>query len=483
MQPRVWRLLAPFAVAVLLAFLAMAPRTPVAPWWFLPAFGATAGLFALWALAPWRRAATGWCVVPPLAYLGVLPALPATGSGPRAASAALGLLAVLWLALYAPPRVRSAAVPLAIAVSALGGTTFPRTAFWAVVTVVVALAVQRLVEQAAQRADLLAEREHALRSATALARGTATGPAARQAVCDAAVAATRADLAYLLEPVAEGRWASTGAYGLDMPEVTITPGAPGGGVSTFGPDLAAAGAAVLAVQPVCRGGVAVAMLVVGWRGAGAGPPALEALDLVAQEAAAALERADLLASLAAEARHDALTGLANRRAWDERLAEELARSARLQRPLSVALIDLDRFKSFNDRHGHQAGDRLLREAAVAWRGALRTTDLLARWGGEEFAVLLPSCTESEALLLLERLRSRTPGGQTCSAGIAQSVPGEDAEALVNRADLALYQAKRTGRDRTVRAQPALVVDLTEPRPAPGSSLLVSRGPGGPAPRP
>jgi diguanylate cyclase (GGDEF)-like protein len=115
------------------------------------------------------------------------------------------------------------------------------------------------------------------------------------------------------------------------------------------------------------------------------------------------------------------------------------------------VIDLDRFKQYNDRHGHVAGDQLLKSAAAAWRSALRETDTLARYGGEEFAVALPSCTAVEAEVVLERLRAHTPDGETCSIGLAEWVAGETPADLVARADAALYAAKRRGRDTLVAA--------------------------------
>lgn len=159
------------------------------------------------------------------------------------------------------------------------------------------------------------------------------------------------------------------------------------------------------------------------------------------------EREELLAQVEALARTDALTGLPNRRAWDEHLEAELERSRRTGDPLSLAMVDLDHFKRFNDTHGHVTGDELLTEVAGAWRRALRTGDVLARYGGEEFAVLLPGCGTEEAVPLLERLRAATPRGETCSVGVATCVAGDSATSLGSRADAALYEAKRTGRDR------------------------------------
>ena len=153
------------------------------------------------------------------------------------------------------------------------------------------------------------------------------------------------------------------------------------------------------------------------------------------------------------ARTDALTGVANRRAWDDELPLELARSARSGQPLCVALLDLDHFKAYNDRHGHQAGDRLLKAVAAAWQGRLRKTDLLARYGGEEFAVLLPDCGLDSAMEIVERLRAAPPEC-TCSIGVAAWDRREAATELVARADRALYAAKEGGRDRSCAAPAA-----------------------------
>jgi len=117
--------------------------------------------------------------------------------------------------------------------------------------------------------------------------------------------------------------------------------------------------------------------------------------------------------------------------------------------MAIAMLDLDRFKDYNDSHGHQDGDRLLKEAAAAWRAELREGDVLARYGGEEFAVALHHCPLEEARAIVERMRGATPGGVTCSAGIASSDGAEDPAAFLERADRALYQAKAAGRDRTV----------------------------------
>jgi diguanylate cyclase (GGDEF)-like protein/PAS domain S-box-containing protein len=167
----------------------------------------------------------------------------------------------------------------------------------------------------------------------------------------------------------------------------------------------------------------------------------------------AVKREEMLDRERAMARTDPLTGLPNRRAWDEELRRELARAKRHGYSLTVAVVDLDRFKDYNDAHGHLAGDALLRDAGGAWRLAIRVTDFVARVGGEEFGVLFPECPPGNATEVLERLRAATPLGQSCSAGIAVWNSVESVEELMERVDAALYEAKRQGRDRAVLAYP------------------------------
>jgi len=164
--------------------------------------------------------------------------------------------------------------------------------------------------------------------------------------------------------------------------------------------------------------------------------------------------ASLNAEVRRSARTDALTGLPNRRAWEELIRREVARADRARRPLCVALIDLDDFKALNDHQGHLAGDRFLQRTAAAWQRAIRGSDVLTRFGGDEFAVLLPDAEPSRAAEALERLRAATPEEVHFSAGLAPWREGDDGDELVSRADAALYEAKRLGKGRTVIAEPA-----------------------------
>ncbi len=148
-------------------------------------------------------------------------------------------------------------------------------------------------------------------------------------------------------------------------------------------------------------------------------------------------------------RLDPLTGAANRRQLSNDLAREMARAERTGAPLSLAFLDLDHFKDFNDTYGHSAGDALLQDLVTAWREELRPSDVLARFGGEEFVLVLPDTDMKAGSQVTERLRQSMPRDRTCSAGLAVFQPGESADALIHRADQALYAAKDAGRDRLV----------------------------------
>ena len=160
------------------------------------------------------------------------------------------------------------------------------------------------------------------------------------------------------------------------------------------------------------------------------------------------ERGELLARIQEVAHTDELTGIANRRAFDDALRREIASAKRTGDPLCLAVIDIDHFKAFNDQHGHLAGNLVLRQATGAWTAALRADDLLARFGGEEFLCLFRRCGIEEATRVVERVRAATPGSVTVSAGVAGWEAGESPEALFGRADTALYEAKRSGRNRS-----------------------------------
>jgi len=161
------------------------------------------------------------------------------------------------------------------------------------------------------------------------------------------------------------------------------------------------------------------------------------------------DRARLIEQLETLAGTDPLTGVANRRAWDDAVARAMAAARRRVAPLCVVILDVDHFKRINDEHGHQQGDRILQTIATAWSAQVRPSDLLARVGGEEFAVLLPGGDVETGEHLAERLRAAMPAGITGSAGVAEWDGMADAHALLASADELLYLAKQGGRNRTV----------------------------------
>lgn len=155
------------------------------------------------------------------------------------------------------------------------------------------------------------------------------------------------------------------------------------------------------------------------------------------------------AALEHSASTDPLTGVLNRKAWDARVATLLPEVSDTS-PMTIAVIDLDNFKTYNDTRGHTAGDALLQQFAGAAAACLGADDVFARWGGEEFIVALPGADPDRAEPILDRLRGHVPSEQTCSIGYTGHVPPEALTDTVIRADKALYQAKRRGKNRIAR---------------------------------
>jgi diguanylate cyclase (GGDEF)-like protein len=192
---------------------------------------------------------------------------------------------------------------------------------------------------------------------------------------------------------------------------------------------------------------------------------VEVYASMAGQAAVALQSVQLLRDLRAAADVDQITGVNNHRYLQERLTQEVARSARSRSPLSVLMIDLDGFKAINDVHGHADGDRVLRNVASGLRLAVRANDIVARYGGDEFVVLMPDTDLASAQLVAERvvagvrsqrhqLADGTEGSVACSAGLAMyPEDGRTATKLLRTADAAMYRVKRSGGD-SVNREPA-----------------------------
>lgn len=187
-----------------------------------------------------------------------------------------------------------------------------------------------------------------------------------------------------------------------------------------------------------------------------------AVGLIAYELGGALKLMSLLEQVQRQAATDSLTGLLNRRAFLDLVVRQQARSERYPAPTSFLLVDIDHFKCVNDVHGHLAGDAVLRGVAQTFETAKRTTDIVCRWGGEEFVVALLHTHIEDALVVAERIRARIaataheiPGGGslfvTASIGVATGVPPWTPEHMLARADVALYEAKATGRNRICAA--------------------------------
>ncbi|MDQ3955948.1 MAG: GGDEF domain-containing protein [Actinomycetota bacterium] len=174
----------------------------------------------------------------------------------------------------------------------------------------------------------------------------------------------------------------------------------------------------------------------------------------ASHAALAMRKAWLLQQVQVLADTDALTGLANRRSFEKALSQDISRSIRTGEEFTLVMLDLDHFKTLNDRFGHQAGDDVLRKVGEVLRTACRESDTPARYGGEEFAVLMPSCGKSEAFQTAERLRElianiEAPVPVTTSAGVAiYPLHAPDGQHIIEAADEALYESKAMGRNRS-----------------------------------
>ena len=184
------------------------------------------------------------------------------------------------------------------------------------------------------------------------------------------------------------------------------------------------------------------------------------------------------------ARSDPLTGLANRRHLDEQLAAHSASAQRHHHELSVAVVDIDNFKTVNDTFGHNAGDDVLREVARRIAGSARVEDVVGRWGGEEFIVILPHCGVGGAADVSERIRravSSSPVGGDLGVAISVTVSigctGGTDDQVIERADAALYAAKNAGRDRTVVLEPPASAQADGPVLGQGPAGIVGHLPG------
>ncbi len=178
------------------------------------------------------------------------------------------------------------------------------------------------------------------------------------------------------------------------------------------------------------------------------------LSLVANQAAIAIENASLYREMEEKLKIDGLTGVYNHRHFQEALHSELERAQRYHYPLSLAMVDVDHFKKFNDRFGHPRGDQVLKELASVLKEQVRGSDLVARYGGEEFAIIIPQTGAEQAIMVVDRIRKLLENRLvndtrlTISVGVAcYPVDAQQKQELIDKADRALYVAKARGRNR------------------------------------
>jgi diguanylate cyclase (GGDEF)-like protein len=410
-----------------------------------------------------------------LIFLAAVAVLRDSAGGANSGVAVVSLIPVFYTALFGGGRRQLYSVLAGMAVFYLapiiviGPPAYPSTQYRAAlltvaVSAIIGLATRRLVAHVSHQAGEALGREHMLAQVNEVVRGMFSSSQARLDVCEAAMTIGEATMAIIYEPVSgSSMMRSTAIAGIDAPPIEIsilersavTEAFLSGQPSLITEDVeahvgslllweAAGRPESLLYEPLMRGSDAVGVLAVGW------PAHIRAsgtratiVALLAHEAAAVIDRADALSQLADMASTDPLTGLPNRRAWDARVNRALSAGQRF----TVAMLDFDRFKEFNDTYGHPAGDLLLKETAANWREQVRAGDLLARLGGEEFGLLLIECDTDRAVEVIERLRKRIYRDRTCSAGFAEHRSGESAEGVLARADAALYDAKSAGRDR------------------------------------
>ncbi len=467
---------APFAIAAALAWLTV-PIASSVDWL---QYGIATALLPVVGLLLARVKTGIWRVAPSLLFLAALGLLRNSGGGISTGASAVAIVPIFYVALHSESRrdlyvlLAGLAVFYIAPILLVGPPTYPQTQYRAAllsvaVSSIIGLATQQLVAVVRERAEEARRREQTLEELSVVVRGLFDSEDARTDVCGAAKTIGEASVAVLYEPLQGGATMhSTAFVGVDdvddqFDEIEVSLDQPSAvrevfrtGRSLLITENASAHAGSVELweasgrpesvlyEPLLHGTDTIGVLVVGWPGSvRADGSRVRVVELLAHEATAVLTRADTLSKLSDQASTDPLTGLPNRRAWDARLVEALDETA----SFTVAMLDFDLFKDYNDTYGHPAGDRLLKETAAMWREHLRAGDLLARLGGEEFGLLLFNCNPTCAVDVLERLRAAVYHDRTCSAGYAVHQPGESAEQVMARADAALYEAKASGRDR------------------------------------
>jgi diguanylate cyclase (GGDEF)-like protein/PAS domain S-box-containing protein len=329
--------------------------------------------------------------------------------------------------------------------------------------------VQDVTQRHEAEEELRLSRESMV-AAVEIAQATQGGRDPRPVVLHHLKRLAGASFVSMIEPLGDDRLAVTAVDGgidlvglsMALDEPSVTTHVWNSGESVFASQLAehplvsgrlieSSGAESLMWQPVGTPGDTLAVLSIAWDDPlpGVDTAGRAAVEAVAAEAGAALTGEQMRRSLERSTVTDSLTGLLNRRGWDAEVAKLCHHTERTGVPFTLALVDLDHFKRYNDTFGHLAGDDALRTFAANAEGTLRVVDVIARWGGEEFAVALHGTTAAEALGAVERLRASVPEGLSCSVGYVEVGPGADLQESLSCADEALYRAKSAGRDRAV----------------------------------
>jgi diguanylate cyclase (GGDEF)-like protein len=478
MSVRTWwpggaRVAVPFSVATVLAWVLMPIGTPIdwREYWAATGLLTCSGIVMA---AARRFPGRQGVVLEAMAFLSAVGLLRDASGGMHSSASVLALIPVLYTSLGSRSRrdlgiVITAVLAFFIVPRVLvGGADYPASQYrsallYALVCGTTGFAVQSLVASVQAQAAKAYSRGRMLEEVADTARTLLDSPQVRDDLCEAAERISGGSVAALYEPFGTalectahtrvelgGRRIQANRRSL-VQEVYLS-----GQPRYIDQDVAAHVGSLelwqgsgspesILYEPLTHGGEVIGVLLVGWpERVHADPSRRTVATLIAGQAAAVIARSDVLVSLADEAHTDPLTGLPNRRAWDSALARAFASSS----AITLAMLDLDNFKAFNDSYGHPAGDRLLRATAAAWREQLRGGDLLARIGGEEFGLLICDVSPGTAYEVVERLRGAIPEQRTASAGLAMRADGESAEALVARADAALYEAKALGRDRT-----------------------------------
>jgi diguanylate cyclase (GGDEF)-like protein len=471
------RAFAPFSAAAVLAWtvVLIGPRVHWAQYALSAVLALVAGALAIWATR--ERDGSRLGLVPAaLLFLAGVAFLRNSVGGTSSGTSALAMIPVFHTALYSRSRRHLAVVVAGVGLFYLlpilivGPPAYPhsqyRTGVMSVaVSAIIGFATQQLVASVRRQASEARDRERMLEQLGDVVHRLFDSPHPRIDVCQSAKSISNATIALLYEPALGGdgllctavtqresvalhKRADAGsavqeAFDTRRPvlvnsDVETRVGNRDSWIATGRPRS-------VLYQPLTRHGVVQGVLVVGWGDeVQAGGTHTTIASLLAHEAAAVIARADMLDNLADEAQTDPLTGLPNRRAWDAHVKRLHSEGSQFV----IAMIDFDHFKRFNDTYGHPAGDRLLKATTAAWRDQLRTGDLLARLGGEEFGLLLRDCDPQIATEVTERLRRNVSDNWTCSAGIAVGLSGESVDEIIARADAALYEAKAAGRDRT-----------------------------------